>query len=156
MKLFFLTSHPMSMVVFMLPHLRALKSYWRLHVLANTQEADLLQKRGLDLPVEFAPVERQIRLLADIKALCDCDAIALMPGWENSKGAHLELHIAHRIGLKVYHCDALTGEYLRCSGDPASCPVNEQGDTCDMPLCERCATEIGPDKHLCPKHKESS
>ena len=59
----------MSMVVFMLPHLRALKSYWRLHVLANTQEADLLQKRGLNLPVEFAPVERQIRPWADIKAL---------------------------------------------------------------------------------------
>jgi glycosyltransferase involved in cell wall biosynthesis len=59
----------MSLVVFMLPHLRALKSYWRLQVLSNTQEADLLQKRGLDLPVEFAPVERQIRPLADIKAL---------------------------------------------------------------------------------------
>jgi len=59
----------MSMVVFMLPHLRALKSYWRLHVLANTQEADLLQKRGFNLPVEFAPVERQIRPWADIKAL---------------------------------------------------------------------------------------
>ena len=69
LKLFFLTSHPMSMVVFMLPHLRALTPYWRLHVLANTKEADMLQKRGLDLPVEFAPVERQIRPLADIKAL---------------------------------------------------------------------------------------
>ena len=39
LKLFFLTSHPMSMVVFMLPHLRALTPYWRLHVLANTKEA---------------------------------------------------------------------------------------------------------------------
>jgi hypothetical protein len=32
-------------------------------------------------------------------------------------------------------------------------PVGEEG-TCDMPLCERCATEVGPDRHLCPKHKE--
>ena len=40
-------------------------------------------------------------LRMDIKHLCDCDAIALMPGWTDSKGAHLELHIAHRIGLKV-------------------------------------------------------
>jgi hypothetical protein len=40
-------------------------------------------------------------LREDIKHLCDCDAIALMPGWTDSKGAHLELHIAHRIGLKV-------------------------------------------------------
>lgn len=51
------------------PHLRALKSNWSLQVLANTQEADLLQKRGLDVPVEFAPVERQIRPWADTKAL---------------------------------------------------------------------------------------
>lgn len=40
-------------------------------------------------------------LKADIKALCDCDAIALLPGWQNSKGAHLELHIAHRVGMEV-------------------------------------------------------
>ena len=40
-------------------------------------------------------------LRADIKALCDCDVIALLPGWEGSNGAHLELHIAHRIGLEV-------------------------------------------------------
>jgi glycosyltransferase involved in cell wall biosynthesis len=65
----FLTSHPMSVVVFMLPHLRVLQSNWRLQVLANTLEADLLQRRGLDVPVEFAPVERQILPWADIKAL---------------------------------------------------------------------------------------
>ncbi len=65
----FLTSHPMSVVVFMLPHLRVLQPKWRLQVLANTHEADLLQRRGLDVPVEFAPVERQIFPWADIKAL---------------------------------------------------------------------------------------
>ncbi|MCB4365433.1 DUF550 domain-containing protein [Hydrogenophaga taeniospiralis] len=26
-----------------------------------------------------------------------------MPGWEGSKGAHLELHVAHRLGMKVMH-----------------------------------------------------
>lgn len=45
-------------------------------------------------------------LRADIKALCDCDALALLPGWEGSKGAHLELHIAHRLGLRVASLDA--------------------------------------------------
>lgn len=40
-------------------------------------------------------------LRADIKALCDCDAIALLPGWQNSQGAHLELHLAHRLGLEI-------------------------------------------------------
>lgn len=41
-------------------------------------------------------------LRADIKALCDCEAIALLPGWEKSAGAHLELHVAHRLGLAVF------------------------------------------------------
>jgi hypothetical protein len=39
---------------------------------------------------------------ADIKALCDCDFIVLMPGWERSQGAALELHIAQRLLLEVF------------------------------------------------------
>ena len=50
-------------------------------------------------PDHSMPWEQCLR--ADIKALCDCNVIALMPGWENSKGAHLELHVAHRLGLRV-------------------------------------------------------
>lgn len=38
---------------------------------------------------------------ADIKAMCDCTALALLPGWEDSRGAHLEVHLAHRLGMKV-------------------------------------------------------
>lgn len=38
---------------------------------------------------------------ADIRALCDCDTIVMLSGWEHSKGAHLELHLAHRMGLNV-------------------------------------------------------
>jgi hypothetical protein len=40
-------------------------------------------------------------LREDVKALCDCDILALLPGWEGSKGAHLEVHIAHRLGIEV-------------------------------------------------------
>ena len=47
-------------------------------------------------------------LRADIKALCDCDTIALMPGWENSKGAHLEVHVAHRLGIAVVQVGAIS------------------------------------------------
>jgi hypothetical protein len=46
----------------------------------------------------------------DIKALCDCEGIALMDGWENSQGAHLELNIAHRLGLKVLFVSDLVNE----------------------------------------------
>ena len=38
---------------------------------------------------------------ADLKALLDCDAIVLLEGWQASQGAHLELHVAHRVGLEV-------------------------------------------------------
>lgn len=40
-------------------------------------------------------------LRADVRELCDCDIVALLPGWEDSSGAHLEVHIAHRLGIKV-------------------------------------------------------
>lgn len=47
-------------------------------------------------------------LRADIKALCDCDILALLPGWESSKGAHLELHIAHRLCMEIVSIKKLT------------------------------------------------
>ena len=40
---------------------------------------------------------------ADIKALVDCDAIIMIKGWPNSKGALLELNIAVHLGLKIFH-----------------------------------------------------
>lgn len=41
----------------------------------------------------------------DIKALVDCDAVATLPGWEKSRGATLEVHIAERLGLLVAPVD---------------------------------------------------
>ena len=38
---------------------------------------------------------------ADLRDMLTCDAIALMPGWENSKGARMELFVACGVEMKV-------------------------------------------------------
>lgn len=45
-------------------------------------------------------VPRHVCLKADIAQLIHCDGIALLPGWEHSKGAQLESHIAEELCLK--------------------------------------------------------
>jgi glycosyltransferase involved in cell wall biosynthesis len=59
----------MSVVAFMLPHIRALNGLFSLQVLANTPDSNLLRQRGIDVSVEQAPVVRQISPWADLKAL---------------------------------------------------------------------------------------
>lgn len=64
----------------------------------------------------------------DIKALCDCDDIGLLQGWEGSSGAHLEVHIAHRIGLGIRFVPELERELYPAmvvdqdGGTVAACP----------------------------------
>ena len=38
-------------------------------------------------------------LRRDIAALVECDEIALLPGWMNSRGARLEHHVAAMLGM---------------------------------------------------------
>jgi len=45
------------------------------------------------------PRERYLR--EDVAQLVRCDAIALLPGWEESRGAKLEYLLARELGLKV-------------------------------------------------------
>ena len=35
----------------------------------------------------------------DIKALMDCDAVAMLPGWRGSKGASIECSLAQDLGM---------------------------------------------------------
>lgn len=30
-----------------------------------------------------------------------CDTLALLEGWHKSAGAHLEMHVAHRVGMEI-------------------------------------------------------
>lgn len=38
----------------------------------------------------------------DIKALCSCDAICMLPNWHNSQGAKLEYTIARALGITIF------------------------------------------------------
>lgn len=69
-------------------------------------EAKRLRGLGYEVvnPAELNPIPGtpwHACLRADLKALLDCDAIVMLPGWEGSAGAHLEMHVAHRVGLEI-------------------------------------------------------
>ena len=71
------------------------------------QAAELLRGRGFEVvnPAEINPdpnAEWADCLRADIRALTYCDGIVMLPGYEGSRGATLELHIAAHLGMRVY------------------------------------------------------
>lgn len=39
----------------------------------------------------------------DIAALCECDGIFMLPGWDVSRGALLEFDIASRLGIEPFN-----------------------------------------------------
>lgn len=65
-----------------------------------------LRALGLDVvnPADINPdntMSWNACMRADIKALCDCTTLALLPGWQQSSGAHIELNLAHRLGMQI-------------------------------------------------------
>lgn len=44
----------------------------------------------------------------DLIAVCAADVIALLPGWENSKGARLEIAVAKQLGKRFMCAESMT------------------------------------------------
>lgn len=68
--------------------------------------AERLRRKGYAVvnPADLNPdpaAEWRACMRADIKALVDCDGIAMLPGWEKSKGARLERFIAEELKLSI-------------------------------------------------------
>lgn len=79
---------------------------------AFNAEAARLRGKGYDVvnPVDINADQQadwHACLRRDIAALTTCDAIALLPGWQGSAGAHLEMHIAHRVGMAIHFAEDL-------------------------------------------------
>lgn len=68
--------------------------------------ASALRAAGYDVvnPAEFGETPGRAwedYLREDIKVLMDCTAVALLPGYKQSRGAMLELHIAQALSMDV-------------------------------------------------------
>lgn len=80
-----------------------------------------LRHKGLEVvnPAEHPPQQSwEDYLRYDIRLLIDCNFIVLLPGWEGSRGAKLEYHVAAGLGLKVVDSDLNPLEIYSHSATP--------------------------------------
>lgn len=74
---------------------------------AFAQAAAVLRQQGHTVvnPFQLSPTKDDMTwsdyLREDLTAMLTCDMIALLPGWEASSGAQLELHVAKKLGFHI-------------------------------------------------------
>lgn len=86
----------------------AMRGHADLNFPAFHKAAATLRKAGHFVfnPAENSPTDADIRqcMAIDVAWICaQAEAIALIPGWENSRGAKAELALSEALGLDVIH-----------------------------------------------------
>ena len=74
------------------------------------EAAKRLRDYGLEVvsPAEWATDKSRswdFYMRVNIPLLCECDGIALLPGWQQSEGATLERHIARKLGMPALYLE---------------------------------------------------
>lgn len=92
----------------------------------------------------------------DLRELLQCDAIALLPGWQASKGAKLEVQVATELGFTFY--DAGTGLRVgepRPATDDQAPAAGPEGrvivDVLNMGMVQDIADALTTTLHFVPK-----
>lgn len=65
-------------------------------------------------------------LRKDIAQLLTCEAILLLPGWEESRRARLELHVAKKLGMAIYYS---LSEMRELAPLPPNAPVERRAES---------------------------
>lgn len=84
----------------------------------DEQQAHFNKAEGRIVPNSAFTIQDALR--RDYKVVLTVDAIAALPGWENSEGACKEIAIGLDIGLPIYPVDPNTGK-LGVALDPVVC-----------------------------------
>ena len=87
-------------------------------------------------PAETALADkpRDYYLRIDVRAICECDAIAVLPGWQNSRGATLEVSLARELGLAVYDADTFAPYSETICQEAQRLVYGDRGETYGHPL----------------------
>jgi hypothetical protein len=72
-------------------------------------------------------------------------------GWVHVKMMNTKWHPAP----KQCRCDLGPGLGICAAMATILCDFPVDGTTCDMPICADHATEVGVDRHYCPRHANS-
>ncbi|HBO1301978.1 TPA: DUF4406 domain-containing protein [Pseudomonas aeruginosa] len=72
----------------------------------------IVENPAVNMVYRGAPWETFMR--DGIKRLMDCDILALLPGWERSRGANIERGLAITLGMRVVDAEALPAPDFVC------------------------------------------